>query len=327
MLLPPAIQTVGCPVSMPGTAEKLTGHSSFEVEFGREAAEIVRVEGRTVLRLPLPWLGGDPTESLFQDARPAGEAHGFHLHEAGDLLVGCAVRPVGGAPERAARELYRGLLAACAGRPLCRIWNYVPAINEQPGGLENYRAFCAGRSLAFEAAHGTGFRRTLPAASAVGCGGDSLAAVFVACRTAPRHVENPEQVAAYEYPPEHGVRPPSFSRATITSHAGRPLVFVSGTAAIKGHATVAPHSLVEQLECTFDNLRIIGRAAGLGETLGAGPWSSRHFKAYVRHAGDLPAVRARLERDLVRPEDRVIYLRADMCRAALDVEIEATLLG
>jgi len=312
---------------MRATAEKLTGRSSFEVEFGHETADIVRAGGRTILRLPVSCLWGEPNEALFPGARAAGEAHGFHLLEAGELLVGCSVRPVDGAHERAARELYRGLLAACDGRPLCRIWNYVPAINEASGGLENYRAFCAGRSLAFEAAHGAGFRRTLPAASAVGCRGDSMAAIFVACRAAPRHVENPEQVSAYEYPPEHGVRPPSFSRATLASDAGRPLAFVSGTAAIKGHSTVAPDSLSGQLECTFDNLRLISRASGLGESLDARPWSARFFKVYVRHAGDLPSVRARMDRDLARPGDHIIYLRAELCRAPLKVEIEATLLG
>jgi len=300
---------------------------AFGAEFAAMDAEIFQGAEQTRLRLPLPWLHGDTTEFLFPQAQPAGNSHGFLLHQAGELLLGCAVQNMDPNPVETARDLYRRLLGASAGRSLYRIWNYVPAINAHPNGMENYRAFCAGRAQAFETVHGTRFTGVLPAASAVGCAGHKLGVVFVAGPAAPRYLENPEQIAAYHYPPEHGIRSPSFSRATVATQAGRPLVFVSGTAAIKGHATVAPGALAAQIDCTLDNLRIISRAAGLGESLGAGTGLARHFKIYLRHAADLGAVRARVERELLRPEDRVIYLRADICRAELLVEIEVTLIG
>jgi hypothetical protein len=312
---------------MSAAAEHPNEHGLLEAEFGCATAEVFHAPARTVLRLPVPRLGGAATECLFRDVRTVGEAHGFSLHEADDLLLGCSVLPLDRALKEATRDLYSRILAACAGRALYRIWNYVPAINAVLAGQENYRAFCVGRAQAFEAAHGAGFRHALPAASGVGCDGGALAVFFVAGRAAPRHIENPDQVSAYDYPREHGERSPSFARATIATHAGRPLVFLSGTAAIKGHATMSPDSLSGQLDCTLDNLRIIGRAVGVGESLGANSGLNRHFKAYLRHAADLASVRERLERDLLRPEDRVIYLRADICRAALNVEIEATLVG
>jgi len=312
---------------MPAPAKHPDESGWFEAEFGCATAEVFHAPSRSVLRLPLPRLGGGAVERLFPGARGIGEAHGFSLHEADDLLIGCSVLPLEGALTEAARDLYRRMHAASEGRSLYRIWNYVPAINAECAGQENYRAFCIGRAEAFEAAHGSGFKHALPAASGVGCEGGALAVLFVAGRTAPRHVENPAQVPAYEYPREHGDRSPSFARATVAAHAGRPLVFLSGTASVKGHATVAPHSLSGQLDCTLDNLRIIGRAAGVGGSLGANSGMARHFKVYLRHAEDLAGVRSRLERDLFRPEDRVIYLRADICRAALNLEIEATLVG
>lgn len=299
----------------------------FSVEFSAATAEISRANGQTTFCLPLPWLEGDLTEILFRDAQPAGEAHGFLLYQSGGLTIGCAVQPVDGNPATAARELYRRLLRASAGQSLYRIWNYVPEINARLEGIENYRAFCAGRSHAFEEAYGANFKQLLPAASAVGCTGRHLAVIFVAGHATPRYVENPEQVAAYLYPPEHGVRSPSFSRATVTTDAGRPLVFISGTAAIKGHTTVGIGSLAEQLECTLDNLQILSRGVGFGESFAADREVSRHFKIYLRHAADLPAVRAKVERDLVQPGDQVIYVQADICRAELLVEIEATLMG
>ncbi|MBC8012186.1 MAG: hypothetical protein H7067_19055, partial [Burkholderiales bacterium] len=155
-----------------------------------------------------------------------------------------------------------------------------------------------------------------------------LAVLFAAAREMPRIVENPEQTPAYEYPLEHGPRAPSFSRAAQVTANGRRWTFVSGTASIKGHATVAPESLAGQIDCTLDNLGLISAACGLGGALGAerGSAVERHFKVYLRDAAELDAVRAALEARLLRPTDRVSWLRSDICRAALKLEIEATVI-
>ncbi len=153
--------------------------------------------------------------------------------------------------------------------------------------------------------------------------------------------ENPEQVPAYEYPEDYGPKSPSFSRAMQVVADGRRWTFVSGTAAIKGHLSMAAGDLAGQIDCTLDNLRLISAACGLGETLGAGGATGaedgrvtngrgveRHFKVYLRHARDLAAARARLEapggRGLFVAGDRVTWLRSDICRAELLIEIEAT---
>jgi len=294
----------------------------WEIEFDSAAAAVAAAG----LRLPLPLLSGTP-ERIFDAVRSVGEKEGFRLFSTGELLLGCAIQPLACDVAVSSRDLYLRLLRAAAGRSLYRIWNYVPAINEARGGVENYRAFSAGRSLAFEDACGPKFPTVLPAASAVGCGGTALAAIFVAGGAAPRHIENPEQVPAYCYPLEHGPRAPSFSRATMAADRGRPLLFISGTAAIKGHGTVAPERLDAQLDCTLDNLRLVSESAGIGEDLGAGRKLVRHFKVYLRRAADFAAAKTRLEGALFRPEDRVIWLQADLCRRALLVEVEATVVG
>jgi hypothetical protein len=137
-------------------------------------------------------------------------------------------------------------------------------------------------------------------------------------------VENPAQVPAYLYPSEHGPRAPSFARATVAAD-GR-AVFISGTAAIKGHASVAPGETLPQLDCTLDNLAALSRAIGLGDTLGAGAGFARHFKIYLRHAEDFSSAAARLDDALLRRGDSVTWLHADICRAELTIEIEATLM-
>src|SRR5205814_2346002 len=92
--------------------------------------------------------------------------------------------------------LYQRVLKACGSRHLYRIWNHVPRINAYRGDLENYCAFCMGRSIAFENHFGAGFQKQLSAASAVGAGGNGnqLDLLFVAGDETGRHIENPEQM-------------------------------------------------------------------------------------------------------------------------------------
>jgi chorismate lyase / 3-hydroxybenzoate synthase len=304
------------------------------IDLTRQASLSLRVAfagspvlGEAVVHIGTPWLGGAHTEQMFEGAVSLGSEQGVQLFRHGRWLLGHAQEPFV-APELAARSesLYRRVLAVTRGRHLYRIWNYVPEINAETGRLENYRAFCQGRSLAFEGMLGGEFQARLPAAAAVGCTGNRNELIFVAGDVLPTHFENPEQIPAYHYPLEHGPRSPSFARATVARDGARTWTFISGTSAIKGHETIAPGALDAQLECTLDNLRLIAMKSGLGDDLGAGCASRRYFKVYLRHANAFPIARTRLERSLVRPEDSVTYLQADICRAALEVEIEATLV-
>ncbi|HEY4988380.1 MAG TPA: hypothetical protein VII09_01160 [Opitutaceae bacterium] len=280
------------------------------------------------LAMGLPLLSGQPRELLASAVEPEGDEDGIMLWRSRDNLVGFARVEHGGDIEGATGWLYARLLSAVRRLNLYRIWNCVPQINGQaPGELENYRAFCRGRSLAFEAAFGDGFARALPAASGVGTADDALTVAFLAGPLPVRHVENPSQVPAYEYPPEHGPRAPSFARATVVGSGTTVDAFISGTSAVVGHGTVAPGDTPGQVDCTLQNLVLISRACGLGDRLGSGSGCRRHFKVYLRNAGDLPAVEAELKRRLFVPGDSVSYLGAEICRAALNVEIEVVVRG
>ncbi len=279
------------------------------------------------LTVAIPCLAGIDAEEIFQPGILEKDEPDLTLHRVGDLLIGYGTERLASADlDGHTRRLYQRMLSACTGLFLYRIWNYVPQINAVVAGLENYRAFCRGRSEVFERALGDDYKQFLPAASAVGCDDDHIKVVFAAGPERPTHIENPEQVPAYDYPEEHGPRAPSFSRATQAMANGRRYIFVSGTAAIKGHVTVSPGSLPEQIACTLDNLRLVSCAAGLGETLGAADGWIRHFKIYLRRAEDLLQARSLLEGPLLKAADRVTWLRSDVCRAALSIEIEATLV-
>jgi enamine deaminase RidA (YjgF/YER057c/UK114 family) len=298
--------------------------AACRVAFGAASAGVRNGSHPPQLEIPLPVLAGGETECLLKSAEPIGTQEGFALFQGEHGLAGFAVAPAGADLEAATEDLYRRLFAITAEHRLFRIWNYVPRINAVEHGLENYRRFCRGRSLAFERQFGRTFQTQLPAASAVGAGTGPLAIAFVAGDAAARHFENPRQVPAFEYPADYGPRSPSFSRATqVETETGRQL-FISGTAAIRGHATIAPDDLGAQLDCTVENLNLIAETAEAGKDCGADGWQ-RSFKIYLRHRAEFAPAREFLTRNFFRPGDQTIYLLADLCRADLRVEIEAVL--
>ncbi|HEX8616418.1 MAG TPA: Rid family hydrolase [Thermoanaerobaculia bacterium] len=210
----------------------------------------------------------------------------------------------------AARELYSRVIAEvrAAGFPyFVRMWNYVGGINEDDRGVERYKLFCAGRHDAFVDA-GYHHDVDLPAASAVGMPGRGVIAYFLAAREPGMQVENPRQIAAYNYPPQYGVKSPSFSRATVWNDT----VFVSGTSSVVGHETVHRGDVLAQLDETLANIRIV--LAQTGRTLA----NVVSAKTYIRHASDYAAIAATLEGVFANN----IYVEADICRADLLLEIE-----
>lgn len=277
----------------------------------------------------LPVLAGAAGETLFAEAQPVAHEGEFQIQTSGRWRIGRASLNVSSTAEAAARKLYDELFHAVGSLHLCRIWNYVPRINEMGrDGLENYRSFCRGRSLAFEATFGPGFKQCLPSASAVGTDDGKMTVAFAACADHPRHLENPAQVPAYNYPQVHGPRAPSFSRASVVPRGdGRVDVFISGTASIEGHVTVEPGDTLRQIPCTLRNLGVISRTCGIGDVLAAGTGAERHFKIYLRHREDLAPVQAALAGCLLQKDDYVSFLRADVCRADLNIEIEASIIG
>lgn len=266
----------------------------------------VVADGEALLSVDVPQLG-EPSAEEWRSSSPLTRyaRDGTALAANDDVLFGALACDDADA-HRAAACIHDRLIAVARaeGYPhLLRIWNYVRDINRIDDGLERYRAFCAGRYDAF-AKHGYSMRGDLPAASAVGMGGGGVASYFVASREPVASVENPRQVNAWEYPPRYGPRSPSFSRAT----RGAGLVFVSGTASVVGHETVHVGDVAAQLEETLVNLDAV---VGAHELL--------TMKVYVRRAADYALIAARLAE---RPVP-AIFLRADLCRADLLVEIEA----
>lgn len=208
---------------------------------------------------------------------------------------------------------------------LLRVWNYVPRINVDGGGLERYRQFNAGRQQAFLEARQAAFEGA-PAACALGTAAGPLSIRFLAGRRAPVAVENPRQVSAYRYPSAYGPRAPTFSRAALADMGNEQLaLFISGTASIVGHDTVHPGDVLAQTHETLRNLQAVIDSA---HTRCSARFDLRQLDCvvYVRRHADAPLVRNALSQALGATSHflrRAVFLQADVCRSDLLVEIEA----
>ena len=288
-------------------------------------------EGACTLDTGVPALNRPASEIFLPEGGLRQKYGAVTTFETSDWLVGGGTIATVAGHEEAGNLIYTDLLNSTREWHLARIWNYAPAINQLgSSGLENYRAFSRGRSLAFEERFGTEFAHNVPAASAVGTSSSNLTVVFAASRAPVEFLENPLQVPAYHYPREYGPRAPSFARAAVVKKEEESTVFISGTAAVRGHETVAPLDTVAQLECTLENLREISLAAGLGPDLAASRQKkngARIFKVYVRDEKEFETIARVLEKRLLVSDDVVSYVRSDICRKNLTVEIEATVNG
>ena len=296
------------------------------------------------IEMPLLWPRAAPAEAAIVDAwttsapvavrrhrtvQFATDGHWLHGHvEIDDTAAGL---------EAAAYLAYSDcfeVLAAHPGRHLLRVWNYFAHINRETEGVERYRQFNVGRQRAFLEARQQAFEGA-PAACALGTAGGPLRVSFLAGSPPPSAIENPRQVSAYRYPVRYGSTSPTFSRAALADvGAGRYVLIVSGTASIVGHQTLHPGDVRRQTQESLANIAALRAEARRRSGL-VFDAAAFVYTVYVRHAGDLPAVREVFEREVSGLETSTrstaargeapsaVFLQADICRADLMVEIEA----
>jgi enamine deaminase RidA (YjgF/YER057c/UK114 family) len=303
--------------------------------------------------------GGDAClyRRLYSDrAVQAGERGAIRFRTDGDFVFGVvqAETAPGERPhlEADARKVYDGIfellraLGTTAPLRLWRVWNYLSDINRADGSLERYRQFNLGRAAAFDA-HWAAQRaagladdaasQRIPAACGIGTvdggspNGSTLAVAFLASTLPFVQIENPRQVSAYRYPSAYGPASPTFSRAIlapIESPVGTAPVqlFVSGTASIVGHQTVHPGDAAAQCRESLRNIGVLLEQANRKLAPAAGvPLCIEQMDSlvYVRRERDFDAIRSVVAQGVGR-DARVHYVRADICRDDLLVEIEST---
>ena len=299
------------------------GAALIRFEFGAAAPEPLRVAcaplhgpGRVET-----WFAGGIRESA--ETVGAAWAHGQHY-----ALCAVSVEEQDGDIESAAATAYERLLTCV--RPsehpyLLRIWNYFAAINEGEGDDERYRRFCVGRARAVDGM----FNDPPPAATAIGTDGAPDRVQLIAlCASAPAQaLENPRQTPAWRYPREFGPVSPGFSRgALLDAESDSPRLLASGTASIVGHVSQHAGDVGAQLRESLANLDAL-LAEGQRKAGRAFPLSNcEALRVYLRRPGDLAIAREAIAASGL-PQDRVIYLRGDICRRELDVEIEGVFVA
>lgn len=282
----------------------------------------------------MPLLAGEePIYEIWHSAEPLTSCrHGPIRYRHGEtLLFGClsldeSVPDDGRAPlqvttEAAYQKIFE-LLEARGYQTVLRFWNYFPAINRESHGMERYRQFNIGRQDAF-LAHGRSVTDKVPAACALGSSGGGLHVAFLATRLNVIGVENPRQLSAYHYPSQYGPRSPTFSRAGRVRLGGRDMLFISGTASIVGHQTLHHGDVAAQTrECLHNIAAIIAEANR--QAPDAGFRLDRFaYTVYVRHPEDMATVRREMTQFIGTPV-AAVFLQADVCRAELLVEVEAS---
>ncbi|MHB1320022.1 MAG: chorismate transformation enzyme, FkbO/Hyg5 family [Acidithiobacillus ferrivorans] len=206
---------------------------------------------------------------------------------------------------------------------LLRVWNFLPDINGATHGLEHYRQFNIGRASSFITHNRLSEESSIPAASAVGTSSANLVVHFLAGQHKSVALENPRQISAYCYPKKYGPCSPTFSRGGWLKLDQQHALFISGTASIVGHDTLHIGDVAAQTQESIRNISAVIDEANhvAGHHLYA--LNTLTYRVYFRNIADLTIIQSELNR-LIAPATKMLYIQADICRAELLVEIEAT---
>lgn len=215
-----------------------------------------------------------------------------------------------------------------------RLWNFVPKILAPLGNFPHrYMVLNAARFKAYTRWYGSSarFPNEVATSSGVGHFGRDLVIHCLAATRPGRAVQNPRQVAPYDYSARFGPRPPCFARATRVEAEGigASWLFVGGTASVRGEDTMFVERLDRQTGETLLNLASVvlaGMHAENGRANGAVCDTAvldsfTELRVYHTRAGD----RAEIEGSIgshFPGVAKVEYVHAELCRPELLVEIE-----
>jgi hypothetical protein len=219
-------------------------------------------------------------------------------------------------------------------RPL-RFWNFVTDINNRAdelgnGDAERYKLFNKGRRKAWLEYDQT--LQTVCAATCVGSQGPDILQVRCLATEYPVvHLENPRQISFLDYSAKYGT-PPCSRRGTLHLHTQGTEVWVSGTASIVGEENKfagdnEQKDIVRQTQITLENINLVISDENL--TYHWHAWQSRNLsvkdlvnvKVYLRNLSDKEVVQPLLMAAGMSAAN-LEFIHADICRRALDIEIE-----
>lgn len=218
---------------------------------------------------------------------------------------------------------------------IVRQWNYIGNILSVRKGFQNYQVFNEVRSEYYNRYRSvSGY----PAATGIDMGLDGVIIDFCAIGADKtilvKGLSNPNQINAYEYGQkvlkgmkEEGKpkkQPPQFERALLVAPYRNPVLFVSGTASIKGQETIGIGNIEIQTRVTIENIMKLADPQRINEILNRRQASALRcvlLRVYVKFQKDFNAVE-RICQELF-PSVPKVFIRSDICRNNLLTEIEA----
>ncbi len=200
---------------------------------------------------------------------------------------------------------------------IVRQWNYIERITDWDGPRQHYQMFNNARSAFYACSD---WVNGYPAATGIGTdfGGvlidfDAVRFCDPSCSITP--IDNRLQIAAHAYSEnvlkEAGAvkATPKFERAKSLDSCDGRMLYISGTAAIRGEDSLTDVDVERQYEITMENIRELVSDADL-----------EILRVYLKHVEDYDVIRTRMEREC--QGSLVSFMRSDVCRSELLIEIE-----
>lgn len=211
-------------------------------------------------------------------------------------------------------------LLAKEGFPINRIvrqWNYIERITDLDGNNQHYQAFNNARAAFYKK---TDWPLGYPAATGIGTNlGGVLVDFDAVFLTKPEDkiepIDNKLQIAAHAYSKQvlkkasDKKETPKFERAKRLTIGGKTLIYVSGTAAIRGEESLRNVNVEQQLHITLENM---------AELTGDATWMM--LRVYLKNKDDFAVTANSLQKR--HPDLPIAYMWADVCRDELLIEIE-----
>lgn len=215
---------------------------------------------------------------------------------------------------------------------IVRQWNYIENILGFDAQEQRYQAFNNVRSSFYcESFTSTGY----PAATGIGMNQGGIIIEFIAIQSTELvtfPIDNPEQISAHAYSEKVLVgeecvlkTTPKFERARYLELFGKKVIFISGTASIRGEHTVGVGNPAEQTEITISNIGQLYSKQVL-EKISSDKLDPKygHARVYIKDRKDYNAIRKTFKTHFGNLP--VVYIIADICRNDLLVEIEGKVI-
>ena len=218
---------------------------------------------------------------------------------------------------------------------IVRQWNYIEQIAAFDGEHQHYQDFNDARSFFYNYSQ---WPEGYPAATGIGtaCGGVVVDINAVYADDASINIDaidNGWQIAAHAYsqgvllgekdPRFQNKTTPKFERAKRVKQEEYEIVYVSGTAAIRGEESLLGVGIEKQAQTTVENIDYLISRENMqkqGVPLFGSSYKLKNCRVYLKDVSFMEKARMVIER--LYPDVESIFLLADVCRDELLIEIE-----